>query len=203
MTPAVVVLAAGAARRFGGPKALAPWKDHCVLAEVIQTAASVAEGAPWVVLGAEANLISRHIEKLSVPRNLLIYSEWNEGLSSSLRYALRVIKESTPTPPALLVMLGDQPLVSTHELRQLIDLWRLDPERLVAAQYGDGAGAPCILPARLFAAIDELRGDQGAKALLQADPNRRLLPMPSADWDIDTPLDLSNAQARLKELGGN
>lgn len=195
------MLAAGAARRFGSPKALAPWKDHCVLAEVIQTATTATGAAPWVVLGAEADLISCRLKELGVPCKLLVYSEWQEGLSGSLRYALRAIKDSEPTPTALLVILGDQPLLSAHELQQLIDLWRLDPERIVAAQYGEGAGAPCILPARLFAEIDALRGDQGAKALLQADPNRRLLPMPSAEWDIDTPHDLVNAQAHLKALG--
>ncbi|MGA0084127.1 MAG: nucleotidyltransferase family protein [Steroidobacteraceae bacterium] len=195
------MLAAGAARRFGSPKALAPWKDHCVLAEVIQTAKNATGAAPWVVLGAEADLISRRLEDLGIPCKQLVYSEWQEGLSGSLRYALRIIKESEPTPAALLVILGDQPLVSAHELQQLIDLWRLDPKRIVAAQYGDGAGAPGILPARLFAKIDALRGDHGAKTLLQADPDRRLLPMPSAEWDIDTPHDLANAQAHLKELG--
>lgn len=195
------MLAAGAARRFGSPKALAPWKDHCVLAEVIQTVTSATGVAPWVVLGAQADLVSCRLEELGVPCKQLVYSAWQEGLSGSLRYALRAIKDSEPTPTALLVILGDQPLVSAHELQQLIDLWRLDPERIVAAQYGEGAGAPCILPARLFAEIDALRGDQGAKALLQADPNRRLLPMPSAEWDIDTPHDLVNAQAHLKALG--
>ncbi|NBS13014.1 MAG: nucleotidyltransferase family protein, partial [Gammaproteobacteria bacterium] len=157
--------------------------------------------APWVVLGAEADLISCRLEDLGIPCKQLVCSEWQEGLSGSLRYALRIIKESKPTPVALLVILGDQPLLSANELQRLIDLWRLDPERIVAAQYADGAGAPCILPARLFAKIDALRGDHGAKTLLQADPDRRLLPMPSAEWDIDTPHDLANAQAHLKELG--
>ena len=59
-----------------------------------------------------------------------------------------------------------------------------------AARYDGRIGVPAILPRRLWTAIEQLGGDQGARALLRDAPSLTLVEMPGAALDIDTPADL-------------
>jgi molybdenum cofactor cytidylyltransferase len=195
----MVILAAGASRRFGSPKALAPWGETCVLGQVISTAFTTMHEAPWVVLGAHAEAIGQKLRTLRVPYKVIRHPAWDEGLSSSLRQALHELKDIPPTPAGLMVLLGDQPLIAPHELLTLIDCWQENPDYIVATKHADGPGAPCILPARVFPQVESLKGDQGARSLLRSDPKICLLPIPSAHWDIDTPADLAAAHSQTKE----
>lgn len=195
----VVILAAGASRRFGSPKALAPWAETFVLGQVIGTAFAAMREAPWVVLGAHAEAIDQKLRTVRVPYKVIRHPAWDEGLSSSLRQALLDIKDISPTPVGLMVLLGDQPLIAPHELVTLIDCWRDSPDYIVATEHAEGPGAPCILPARVFPQVESLKGDQGARSLLRSDQKIHLLSIPSAQWDIDTPTDLATAHSQIKQ----
>jgi len=61
----------------------------------------------------------------------------------------------------------------------------------VAARYGMTTGVPAVFPRSVFSDLGALRGDMGARALLQRNPDRVVrVPMASAAIDIDTPEDL-------------
>jgi CTP:molybdopterin cytidylyltransferase MocA len=88
-------------------------------------------------------------------------------------------------------MLVDQAAVTAEDLKRLVSAWRRQPEYIAAACYGATTGVPAIFPRSTFSDLRALRGDVGARVLLQRNPDRLVrVPMPSAAIDIDTPEDL-------------
>lgn len=185
-TPHVLVLAAGAASRFGSPKQLARLHGQSLLPRAVARATEAAGHAVTVVLGAHAAEVAPSLRGRAA--SIVINRQWQEGLASSLRAGVAQLPGSTE---AVLVMLADQVGVTTQDLRRLISVWRQQPDHVVAASYAGQTGVPAIFPAHCFAAIQELRGDVGARPLLRRLSDRVVrVPMAGAALDIDTPEDL-------------
>jgi molybdenum cofactor cytidylyltransferase len=186
----VIVLAAGAATRFGSPKQLARVQGRPLLHLAVARAVEVAGQSVTVVLGANAaDLVAllRH-----TGASMVINRDWPEGLGSSVRAGVGQIPAGAD---AALLMLADQPAVTAEDLRRLVEAWRRQPNCIVAAQYAGTAGVPAIFPREDFAALSALRGDAGARALLRRGGDRLVrVPLPSAAIDIDTPEDLLKLQ---------
>lgn len=196
--PFALVLAAGASRRFGSPKALALFRGRSLLELAIERVRSVAGDRFAVVIGADADAL---LPALSLaPDQIIRHDAWREGQSSSLRAGLA---EAPPDSSGLLITLLDQPLVTAKELRQLIEVWASAPDRPAAAEYADGqVGAPCVLPRHWFTTISQLQGDRGANALLRAAEDVLRVPMPSAAHDVDTPDDLARLSVLDNDVTG-
>lgn len=176
-----LVLAAGASRRFGGIKALAPINGKPMLQWVIDALSSAGVDSVSIVLGAYAAEISAGIE----PRGATVvrHEDWSEGLAASLRAGLASVQSADA---GLLIALADQPDIGIEDYQRLIAAWRAAPDRAAAAAYADTRGAPCIVPAALRPALLHLRGDQGARVLLRALAEVTEVPMDRAARDIDT-----------------
>lgn len=183
--PFAVILAAGASRRFGSPKALAHFAGSTLLERAIERVRTVVDDRFVVVVGAHADTVLRMIS--IDPRHLCRHQDWAIGQSASLRCGLDATPEEAP---ALLVTLVDQPLVDAHDLQRLIDAWRREPDQPAAADYGPLLGAPCILPRSSFDTVRRLEGDRGAAAVLRASSKISRVSMPNAIHDVDTPQDL-------------
>jgi molybdenum cofactor cytidylyltransferase len=184
--PHVLVLAAGGARRFGSAKQLARLDGESLLARAVARATEVAGASVSVVLGAHAARIAPMLRHS--PASLVINRRWEEGLASSLRAGVAQLPGSTP---AVLVMLADQVAVTSFDLRRLITAWRQQPDWIVAASYAGRTGVPAIFPSNAFGALLELRGDTGAKPVLDRMADRCVrIAMPNAAIDVDTPEDL-------------
>jgi molybdenum cofactor cytidylyltransferase len=185
-TPHILVLAAGAASRFGSPKQLARIGGETLLQRAVARATEVAGHAVTVVLGANAAAIAPLLRHS--PASVVINRHWEEGLASSLRAGVSHLPGSTE---AVLVTLADQVAVTGFDLMRLITRWRQQSEWIVAASYDGRTGVPAIFPNHAFGAILELRGDVGAQPLLRRMAERCLrVPMPNAAIDVDTPEDL-------------
>ena len=181
-----IVLAAGASTRFGSPKQLVRVAGRPLLHSAIAHAADVAGSAVSVVLGAHAAELTpllTHSQAL-----IVINRDWREGIASSIRTG---VLRLPPSCNAVLLMLADQAAVTAEDLKRLVSAWRRQPDYIVAARYGMTTGVPAIFPRSVFADLAALRGDTGARALLQRNPDRVVrVPMASAAIDIDTPEDL-------------
>lgn len=188
--PFALVLAAGASRRFGSPKALARFKGRSLLELAIDRARVVVGERFAVVLGADADALLHTID--STPSQIFRCDDWQSGHTASLRFGIKQIPEAAQ---GALITLVDQPLISAEDLRRLINAWEDKPTNAAAAEFDDATGtpligAPCILPRAWFPAVERLSGDRGASALLRTSSQVLRVPMPSAAYDIDTPEDL-------------
>ena len=182
-----VMLAAGGSSRFGSPKQLTRYDGQPLLNRALSGAAEVAS-AVTVVLGAHAAEIAAILPPGRA--SVLVNREWQEGIASSLRTAVRALPGSCD---GVLVLLADQPLVAATSLSRLTSAWRRRPRQIIASRYSGVTGVPAIFPRWCFSELCALRGDQGARALIARHLDHVLaVEHPEAAIDIDHPEDLLN-----------
>ncbi|HQY81232.1 MAG: nucleotidyltransferase family protein [Thermomonas sp.] len=183
---AALVLAAGAGRRFGAIKPLAEVRGQPLVRHAIALADAVQPCSLQVVLGAQHEAIAA---RLPDSAGVIVHEGWQRGLGSSIAAGIRGLAGQ---PDGVLLLLVDQVALRTQALQALASRWRATPEAVACADYDGLPGVPAILPRRLFAALEALDGERGAKPLLLAEGDAALrLPMPEAAIDIDTPTDLA------------
>lgn len=181
-----VVLAAGCSSRFGSPKQLVRIAGRPLLNTMVGRAVDVAGSAVIVVLGSGAAELAPLI--VHSPAQVVINRDWREGMASSIRAGLSRLPASCA---GVMLVLVDQAAVTSQDLQRLAAVWRRQPGYIAAARYGTTTGVPAVFPRSTFADLAELRGDVGAKAVLQRNPDRIVrVSMPSGAIDLDTPEDL-------------
>jgi molybdenum cofactor cytidylyltransferase len=181
-----IVLAAGASTRFGSAKQLVRVAGRPLMHTAVARAADVAGSAVIVVLGARAAELAPLLTHSAA--SVVINRDWREGIASSIRAGVARLPSSCG---AVLLMLADQAAVTSEDLKRLAGVWRRQPHYIAAARYGTTTGVPAIFPRSTFVDLSALRGDVGARALLQRNPDRVVrVPMASAAIDVDTPEDL-------------
>ncbi len=180
------ILAAGPSTRFGSPKQLVRLGGAPVLHQAVAAASCVAGSSVTVVLGAHAREIAPALRQSAA--SVVLNRDWEEGLASSVRAAVRT---APPRCEGLLLLLGDQVAVTAEDLRRLYAAWRRHPVLIGVALYGGGAGLPAIFPRWAFPDLLELRGDRDPGPVLRRNVDRLVrLPMANAGVALDTPEDL-------------
>ena len=186
-----LVLAAGGASRFGGPKQLALVAGLPLVGRAVALALGCCDAGVVVVTGGHAAAVERALA--GQPVRLQHNAAWAEGLAGSLRLGLEALPAAAG---ACLVLLCDQPGIEAADLARLVAAWRAAPERMAAAHYGGAPGVPAIFPRHSWPALMRLQGDRGASGLLAAAATLTTVPMPSAASDIDTRADLERWSGR-------
>ena len=138
-----VVLAAGAATRFGSPKQRLFVED--VLSRV--RAAGIEEVV--VVAGAY---------ELEASAPVVVCPDWELGPGASLRCGLLALADETE---AAIVALADGPDLAPAAIERVVDAWRAHGDDVLAASYGGERSHPVLLSR---AAWDDVP-DEGARAL--------------------------------------
>jgi CTP:molybdopterin cytidylyltransferase MocA len=186
-----LVLAAGAASRFGGRKQLAPLAGRPLLEHALASAAAASVDRVHVVLGANADAILATIDRHGVVP--LVCADWELGMSAPLRAGIAAVADCE----AAVVLLGDQPLVTAAAIDRVLAA-RNPGNDAIRATYSGNPGHPVVLEHRLFDAVAELEGDAGARGLLGG---TRVLEVPCDDvadpLDVDHPADLRAAEQAL------
>jgi molybdenum cofactor cytidylyltransferase len=194
---AAVVLAAGAASRFGSPKALARLDGRPILEHVLDAVREAGIEQIVVVLGTAADEIEEGIRWLD---ERLVRNPDPRYLSSSLQVGVDAAAALDPDPSAVVIVLGDQPRTRPEVIRALIGAARRDDRPVVVPRYADGGGAnPVLLKADAFELVDEATGDHGLGPVLAANDDLVLeVPVPGSNLDIDTPDDLRRLEEAMQ-----
>jgi nicotine blue oxidoreductase len=162
MRIAGVVLAAGAGRRMGAPKALV--RDEKGVAWVVRTARVLAAGGCQpviVVVGAEAAQVTAELG--AEPVKVIEATTWQDGMGASLRAGL----DSSEPADAALVVPVDLPGLTAAAVARIVA--RARPDALIRAVYAGMPGHPVLLGREHWAGVrDAAVGDQGARAYLRA-----------------------------------
>ena len=134
-------------------------------------------------LAALAGLSIRHAVNL----------QFASGMGSSFRTAVEHLTGSD----AAMFALADQPFVTAHEYRAVLDTYRLHTPPIVCARYGEIVAPPHLFEREFFPELALL--EHGARAVLQRHVERTTVLQFAPDLlvDIDTPDDYELARRRL------
>lgn len=183
-----LVLAAGAATRFGAPKQLAELDGMPLLEHALRTMTAAPVGRVVVVLGSSADEIAAAVNFHGADPAVCL--RWEEGQSASLACGLAELEDCE----AVVVTLGDQPRTSPDAIRRVIAA--RNGASAVRATYGGNPGHPVLLERDLFDRLRNVTGDKGARNLLMSVP---VLDVPCDDLgggeDVDTPAELDALRA--------
>ncbi|MEU8082096.1 nucleotidyltransferase family protein [Micromonospora sp. NPDC049101] len=180
-----LLLAAGAGRRYGRPKALVELAGEPLVRRGVRLLRDGGCTPVHVVLGAGAD------EVPDLPGAVPVrHDSWSEGLGSSLRRGLASLPADVP---AAVVVLVDQPLlhpVAVHRVRAAYASGAL----VAVATYAGRPGHPVLLGRDVWPLLDRYAiGDRGARDLLRDRPDL-VVEVPCNDvgspLDVDTPADL-------------
>jgi len=192
-----ILLAAGASRRLGQPKQLLAIAGQSLLRRSAEVALGIGPGAAVVVLGSHHDLIAPELAGL--PLQTVVNPEWATGMASSLQVGLAAVLAQQPSTEAVLVLLCDQPFLSTEVLRNLVATFGQTGSPIVASRYANGVlGVPILFSQQLFPELRLLTGDAGARKLLAQWPDLvQTIDFPEGLLDVDTPEDWARIQAQL------
>jgi CTP:molybdopterin cytidylyltransferase MocA len=161
-----VVLAAGAATRFGSPKQrlLLPGVLARLLEAPVDEVVVVAGAFPLELDGAR----------------VVTCPDWERGPGASLRCGLAALDAEAE---AAVVVLADGPDLAPEAVSRVLDAWRTSSAPLVAASYRGSRGHPIVVARELWKAVP----DEGLRAF-----EPELVPCDDlgAPGDVDTPEDL-------------
>jgi molybdenum cofactor cytidylyltransferase len=179
-----LILAAGSSTRLGRPKQLLDWGGRPLVRAAAATALSARLDPVLVVVGAARAEVESALADL--PLRIVANPDYNAGQSTSLRAGIAALGADSD---AVVVLLGDQPFVSAAIVERLVAEWRASAAPIVAPVYAGQRGNPVLFARAVFPELLAIQGDQGARAVLAADPARvRLVAFDDARplADIDT-----------------
>jgi len=174
-----LVLGAGASRRLGQPKQLLEYRARPLLQAVVDTASSASFDQVVVAIGGAVPEVRDAIDfgTADVVENV----HFTRGCSSSIVAALGVVDERAD---GLVLLLGDQPGVTTDTIRLLVDGAGDVP--LAVCRYADGRGHPFWFGRAVFDDLGALHGDKAVWKLLESGRH----PVREVDIEGDVPLDV-------------
>ena len=184
-----LLLAGGAARRFGANKILAklPNGEQVGLSAAARLVAAV--DAMVVVVRADDTVTAAAFA--GVGYRVVPCADACLGMAHSLACGVA----ASPGSAAWMVALADMPLIAPATLTLLAACWRRE-DNIIVPRCGSQAGHPVIFPRRFGAELLALQGDRGARPVLNAHVSE-IYEFITDDCgvlqDIDTPADLHRA----------
>ena len=200
-----VVLAAGESRRMGRNKLLLPWGETTVLGQTLDNVRASAVHNVMVVTGHEREQVEAVVRRqspvfgassdLAVPSLPAINNaDYAKGMLASVQTAIDALP---PAIDAILVVLGDQPMVGPETINRLLVAYAATPAGLIAPISGGRRGNPVLIDRRYFAELLALPADAAPRALLARYPDD-VLAVPVADDAVLHDLDLPEQYARFR-----
>jgi molybdenum cofactor cytidylyltransferase len=189
-----IILAAGKSSRMRSNKMLADFHDQPMLRATFTSIAASSVDEIIVVLGHEHDKVSKALSGLNA--RLVINPDFGKGLATSLAVGVR----EAAAADAVLVCLGDMPLVSSDLIDRLIAAFNANESRnIIVPIYNGQRGNPILWGRAYFERLNSLSGDHGARGLVD-EFNFDTVEIEAATdevlKDADTPVELANLRLR-------
>jgi len=194
---AAVVLAAGASSRMGRPKQTLLLNGVPMLQRVLEILRKSSVERVVVVLGANAAEVKKHIK--FADEMVVVNPRFAEGMSSSLRLGLENVAREAG---AVIIALGDQPFVLPTTIDMLVSAYNKSGAHIVVPTYQGARGNPVLFDKSVFSQLARIRGDVGAKSVVQknsADVLEVEVPDKGVLVDIDTLVDLEGGTEVMRK----
>jgi molybdenum cofactor cytidylyltransferase len=186
----ILILAAGSSSRMGVSKQMLPIEGSSLLARTIRTALQTKIKNIVVVLGSNAD--EHRIEANEFPVTTLFNSDWKKGMGTSIKTGVNYFR-SISSINGIIILVCDQPTLSSEILTSLINKQREAEKRIIASRYANTLGVPALFTSVTFQTLLALNDDDGAKKIiLQNQSEVGVIDFPSGEIDLDTPDDYDN-----------
>jgi molybdenum cofactor cytidylyltransferase len=160
-----IILAAGESKRMGKPKQLMPLGKSTLLEQAIDNLLNSSVDETIVVLGHKAEEITDKI--VNKPVKVVINPDYQQGMSTSIVAGLIMVD---PRSQAVMLALGDQPLVTSLTINQLIEAFNKNRKGIAVPTYRGRRGHPIIFDIKYKAELFKLKGDIGGREIIQNHP---------------------------------
>ena len=193
----VILLAAGSSSRLGQSKQMLQVDGVPLLQHSARAALDCGARDVIVILGA--NEQPHHDLIHSLPVTTIANHYWKSGIGSSIKSGLNYLIRKSPDTEAVILMVCDQPSLTSQHLRNLIENFKQTGMPIVASSYGNTLGVPALFARSFFTNLLMLRDEQGAKKIIeQFEGQVQKVDFPEGLFDIDTQEDYQNYITRNK-----
>src|SRR6476659_6714021 len=127
---AALILAAGASSRMGRPKQLLDWEGRPLVRAAAEVALAARLDPLLVVVGGAQAQVAEALDGL--PLRMIANRDYAAGQSTSLRAGIAALGQDAD---AVVVLLGDQPVVTATIIEQLVAEWQASGAVIVAPTY--------------------------------------------------------------------
>lgn len=183
-----VVLAAGMSRRMGAPKLVLPWGSHTVIWQVVDRLSAAGVREIVVVTGGAREQVEQALA--GTPARFAHNLLFEDGeMLHSLQAGIRALPQACD---ALLVVLGDQPMIETAAMRMVVERYITSQARLVIPSYQMRRGHPWLVSRSYWDELLDLAGEKTLHDFIQAHQGEIQYvnyDSPSILKDMDTPED--------------
>jgi molybdenum cofactor cytidylyltransferase len=181
----IIILAAGSSSRYGSPKQLLSYKGKSLLRHSVDVAVETGCHSVIVILGANCEMMRNEVN--DKPVIIVENPGWREGMASSIRCGVEKIMNGTFRPEGVIIMVCDQPNVSSSLLLKLVEKNKETEKPIVSCSYDDNFGTPALFHQSFFPALMKLTGDKGARKLISENQDKATtVPFPEGITNIDT-----------------
>lgn len=161
-----IILAAGLSTRMGRPKLALEIAGIPIVLRVTRAALASSLERIVIVCGHHSNNIRRTLgDSCLHPKLAQVTNPHPElGMSESLRTGISTLSGETS---GAMIILGDQPLITSEAIDELLKVWRKDATRIVIPTVRDRKTTPVIFPRALFDELRQVRGDVGGRDVIR------------------------------------
>jgi molybdenum cofactor cytidylyltransferase len=188
LNTAIIILAAGSSSRLGQAKQLLLYKGKTLIRNIVDAALGATFAPIIVVTGSFADEVSLDLKGKHVE---LVYNQnWPQGMGSGIVSGMNKILQIIPDVENVVLAVCDQPFVTSDYLFNLYSLKNKSKKTIVSSAYAGTFGTPVLFNKKHFKALLSLKGNEGAKKLLELLKDDMIsLPFEKGGLDIDTEAD--------------
>ena len=159
-----IILAAGLSSRMGDKQKLVlPYQGKPLLGHML-TALDEADlvGRVVAVTGHESEAIGAVC--LSYSAEVAHNEHFKDGLASSIKVGVQACEAGSD---GILICHGDMPLINKDHIQALCATFQINSDKIIVPSFEGRQGNPVLWPKSYFSRLKSLKGDKGAKAILQ------------------------------------
>lgn len=162
MNVVCILMAAGAAKRFGSNKLIALYKGVPLYARAMDAIPAELLSSVLVVSGCEDIIAEAEERGFTVLEN----DKPELGAARTIRMGLEKAEELGAD--AAMFMVADQPKLTKGSVQALVADYLVHPENIVLMAHDERRGNPAIFPKAFFDELCALEGDTGGSVVIRA-----------------------------------
>ncbi|MDD3221728.1 MAG: nucleotidyltransferase family protein [Lachnospiraceae bacterium] len=196
MKTGIILLAAGAGKRFGGNKLMAEIEGKALYHTALEKLEKIQTGGAKVVVTGNTTIAEKAIK---CGMEVVMNDAPELGISRSIRLGIEKLEHQDGDVDSVMFMVCDQPWLRLATLEKMV--YSYDGGILMLACQGQ-QGNPVIFENKYFKELKNLSGDLGGRQVITRHRDALAFfetKIPEELWDIDTRDDLKKEDKRLRD----